>query len=611
MCAKQQDVYSYHTFMYPFLWKGNDNKSEEIKNFQDFLRNERGYWKPYRSPLFESDFSKLTADGAAPEGESYEKLYQEAKLSYAVYQYFNDPARKAIYGNKVNEAERERNPEEYDKNTFEEDVENYVLDCEKLCAEMGASKTYRIKPPEGKGLERREEEFCLDINNITLRLYPVGVAILVYELENRRHRRLDAVKAINDYGRRVQLASMNPDPDDFFKLTADEITVCGICENFAEKVSAYWEKRKEKTHNPWEAGRNYISKTVWGLFQWKGQEKTAVSFDAKEKDALYIESSVDDRMFTLSLVSDPDLIPYGRVKYDGIGSIERDCAIADKKTITTRDLYEFTFIDPPGGLCCQNRLKMQEDLSDSVNLRWIEYGTFYGLTQYSMVCITGTHADVGGSVINPFLTIYKELVQLVLVQRAAIIMFAEKAARVSQKARNSEEKEKANVTRKIFALEREYVSFQNQLLLFEVTAQLQGIEIYELLQKKMEISDQESEMEKQLQNLLEISQVELGDKTNNILNVLTVYSFFFTGVQIIQQQIAAEDSMAWYYHFLFSVLGIIMTITSICCRKKLAGTASQKKGRDFLFWIALVFLLLVLILFALKFILEAGNWLSI
>lgn len=591
-----EEPYSYHTFMLPFVLKkaeirGESSKKKSIfehnitEKFADLLSGEKTedygkmYWTEYKSPLFQEEFV----------GDSEEqccKQYEESRLAYAVYQYYNTPARKAIGLQQLNSEETpdrilhnmdsNHGSEWYDVSNESKDIRNFQLDFHNLAKKEKqneeAIRKYSIDVTDSSN--GQQYHYDLLINNITLRLYPIGIAILVYELENWDFSRLEDVKNINEYGRRVQLACMNPATS--FKLTADKLTVCGIEENFKEIVKTYYKKPEgNKIKNPWGRDLNYLSKTVVDLF--KNEEgKNMVSTSDDADVPFVIEPYVDDRMFVHCLVSDGNLIPYNQVKYRDVTSIEK-CGC-----MSLKELYEFTFIDKDGGLSCQNRAELEKDLEDVLYTRWIEYGTLQGITPYSMVCITGAHKMVADSVINPFLTIYKELVQLVLIQRAAIIMFAEKAALLSydlqrsKKREDDKDKSGISVMDRIAELQKDYVAFQNQLQLFEVTSQLQGIELYHKLQEKMEIANQEKEMEKQLQNLFEISQTEQGDKTNEILNIMTVFGLLFTGLQIVQAQFA-DFSEKMCLNNIFFLFGLFVVGFSVYQSSMLNGKGKFNK----------------------------------
>lgn len=531
-----RNPYSYHTFMFPFLWKCSDNdlnptKGSKLKipknqELLDFLNSDNSYWEPYQSPLFSNI-------------ESWKDLSSNAKeqirLDYSVYQYFNFPARKAIYGDIEEDALKPKKK-----------VRNYTYKFKDKAQNGTSHNIYSIIVSTGK--DNQYYNYDLNINNITLRLYdPIGIGVIVYELENYEYCSLKDVIQINEYGRRIQLAMMAPDVSSGKKyLTAARLCIQGthlgvINQDFEAEV---FEHAISKAKYPWNKNKlNMVSRTVTDLFKDKSQN-LKVSFDEKDNDRFYLMPYVDDRMFCMSLVSDPEIYPYGSIKYKGIESLGDDDAL--------KTLYEFVFIDQYGDCTCQSPPMRKEMLEKALYLRWVEYGSIYGINRYSMVAITGSHEDTAATVIYPFLMIYKEMVQLVLVQRAAIGMFAERAMEISRIA--SENKLIKNY---IIELQQDYVSFKNQILLFEVTAQQQGLEMYDMMRDSMNIELQKTEIEEQLRILFEISEMQSSDATNSVLNIFTVFGLLFVGLQVIQQQFAEKTD---FNNILFLIFGVVFIV---------------------------------------------------
>ncbi len=530
--------YSYHTFMFPFQWKYSDTdlnaEKSDSEDLFKFLDND-SYWESNKSPLF----------GDEQTCNTWEQK-ERARRDYSMYQYFNVPARKVIFS-------------DLDDKDVKKKVHNYIYkfadkkQSEKDDKKDSSSRIYSIKirstdddnavddhsadhsqdytdADEKKGEEYTE--YDLNIRNITMRLYdPIGIGVIVYELENYNYRSMKAVIQINEYGRRIQLAMMAPEAKGKKYLTAASLRIKGalphdIEQNFEAEVIDHTSSGDKF---PWDKNKlNTVSHTVSDLFMDRYNNKK-VSFDKKEEDDIYyFMPYVDDRMFCMSLISDPQICQgKGFTNIDSLGDEE-----------WLKRLYEFVFIDPYKGCTCQNLPMCKEMLAKALYLRWVDYGTIYGINRYSMVAITGEHQMVGDSVIQPFLTMYKEIVQLVLVQRAAISMFAERAMEISRIASQNK-----LIKNYMLELQQDYVSFKNQILLFEVTAQQQGIEIYDMVRDSMNIKQQKDEMEEQFHNLFEISEMQSNDSTNAVLHTFTIFGLLFVGLQIIQQQFSVSPGL--------------------------------------------------------------------
>jgi hypothetical protein len=147
-----------------------------------------------------------------------------------------------------------------------------------------------------------------------------------------------------------------------------------------------------------------------------------------------------------------------------------------------------------------------------------------------MLCVTGDPNDVTESVINPFLTEYVELAKIVLLQRAMILRFCERASALADLSEPGQ----------IEQFQREYVIARNQLFLFEVTAQEQGVELFDRLQKELYVPENLQKLEKQLRNLYELSRLQSDQREhehernlNWILALLAVSSLITGSLQAL------------------------------------------------------------------------------
>ena len=103
-------------------------------------------------------------------------------------------------------------------------------------------------------------------------------------------------------------------------------------------------------------------------------------------------------------------------------------------------------------------------------------------------------------------------------------------------------------------------------------------------------------MEKQLQNLYEISQTESGDRTNTILNVMTVFGLLFTGIQVVQQQLVEKTE--FNTNPLFYLFGYALIAISIYQNGLLTPKGEMDK-KDKLVWVILGVLMVIMLGYAL------------
>ena len=171
---------------------------------------------------------------------------------------------------------------------------------------------------------------------------------------------------------------------------------------------------------------------------------------------------------------------------------------------TARRFYELVFVDGEG-ISCYNRQMLRDLLETHTYARWLELGTVTGISEYSMVCVTSGLPFVSGA----FLTLYVEMVMLALAQRISLLDFEREISNISCKRKGE-----------ISQIHEEYLRFQGELLLQEVTAQQQGIELYELLLSSMFIERQQAALEGGIRALFEDNTAKNEKRENRILSIL-------------------------------------------------------------------------------------------
>lgn len=209
--------------------------------------------------------------------------------------------------------------------------------------------------------------------------------------------------------------------------------------------------------------------------------------------------------------------------------------------------YRFVFVD--GGLkTCQDDLMTNELLKKASNLRWSGFGTFYGVSRYSFVCVTSDLKSLQKDGIDAaFLaqhmqTIYYKMVELVLVQRACLLRYSGEVAKVINSYRDSQ-----SLTEQVTQLYKDYIIFVNKIFFREVTAQDQGIELYNLLQNQMRIGQQVTELNGEIQELHQFANLQLNDerriaedeakleaeKQTKAINRINIITFIFFPASLI------------------------------------------------------------------------------
>jgi len=534
--------YSYHTFLFPFIW--NDDGKTTMEDFQKKLAPE---WKNVK---WENIFGENVCT-------------DDYKLEYAKYQYFTPAMRKLLFP-KDNLA-----------------MMPYVY-CDKNDKPIHENANYFIAKTIGSNGIMETTFYKLIINGIKLKIFNSGIAIMVFEMEYKGDKAiairteseykckrpkiedageykcfpfsLDDINKINEYGRRICLPFIG-EKDKPGIITADEIKICicgesTICSDFSEIV--------EKFH----AGKNefVLTHIMDSITQLLGDSFTS----NKEKcGETFIYPAVDDRMFVCCLIVNQNLSD----KLKGLDTIEQSFLNGwDKRLVTigaddakyitdigcerkyasykegwgdettfSNQVYKFMFIE--NDLTCQNTIMKKDLLEKSVYERWTNMGTLYGVTHHSLVCIT--NENVVDSVIYPFLTLYVDMAIVALAQRATILSLSAQAAEFANNL-NTDNLNRIRDIEQIEELQKNYVKAQSQIMLFEVTTQEQGVEIFNMLKEQLYIKENKAELDDQMNNLRDVASItydhiehDTDKKLNEKLGIVAIIALILAAFQVI------------------------------------------------------------------------------
>ena len=501
-------AYSYHTFLFPFLW--NDGGKTRQEDFIKVLSVGKRW------------FETLWQNEKIPNGIGQTEWLQY----YAAYQYFTEPANAAIFNPRGENVVR---CFEYRHNgsTPEGGIGKYII--------IKESGDYPITAE-------------LDINNIRMHIYDSGVAIFILELENRQHRELDAVNKINEFGRRINMPYLVP--GGAHSLCADRIEIRFGEELFEKEDYFVMLKKLGENFNTGiaEISLNYIMQPIQKFIDGGGVDNGGYEVTTKADNArkdpkkLFIKPCVDDRMFVCCLVVDGAfanrLSKYNAAEKEyhyltdcDMGSLNDAGIFApDNKTISN-DLYKLCYIET--WVTCQSVTMKRELLKQTVYDRWIDYGTIHAMTHHSLLCVSTDEVTI-----NAFLTEYVQLAILVLAQRATILALSGEAATVAEGLRDDTHITPEQIGT-IERLQAKYVKSQNQLLLSEATVQEQGVEIYNRIKKQLYIDTNKAELDSQMNNLRDVANISNdrleqrnSGRLNNILAIVSAFALVLAVLEI-------------------------------------------------------------------------------
>lgn len=478
----EKKIYSTHHFMFPFRWDVLNNSSKESNKY-DFLK---------RTAITEVDLILKNE-------QKWKRKTTLSKEDFNHYTYFFKHIRNTIYDL------------EYHSEENTDVVRYYEYDLPK------SNKCYEIKFYEKKsGIDFTtksiddydEKTIRLEIRGITLHLFKTGVGVLAFNLANEdiSQSSIVSVLKINDFGRRIypQFLNFNETIPYFnaqrvfhnkhIKLFDDD--------NFKEDWSRYNDIDFNKPI--------LIPKFIDELFnsnQFKQQVK--------------VVPIVDDRMFFISWYGNNKLAP-------AIGSSYKN----------SDWWYAYIFGDKSPKSIANDEMQTIH-LIDHTYQRWSNYGTLYGMSRDSFVCLSNEEDDmIKNDLPNLRVhndTIYYQIAILCLVQRATVLKFSSEVALLNSLTNNTEKNKISDkeLTIKINMLYSNYIEFRNKIYFREITSQIQGIEIYQKFQQLMNLKEEVEDLDAEIEELHRYANHLLQQKQSEESHTLTVLASFYLPFTLI------------------------------------------------------------------------------
>jgi hypothetical protein len=406
----------------------------------------------------------------------------------------------------------------------------------------------------------RENIYRLLLKSIVLNLYSTGTGILVFYLENHQYENINDILRINQYGRRVFPPFLDIKSGVLGAKQAelaDSIAITGLngpAYRYFDDFIGYTSLSKT-----WESCR-FIGSLIEDL-----------------SPELEIKPVIDDRMHVVSWIGNKELSE--KVKDESILSVEND------------DWYRFLFVDG-GGCTCQNEKMKKEIIDKHTYLRWQKYGSLYGISRYSMVFLSGGDGSKEDVFLRIFRTMYTRMVELSLIQRASILKFSDEVTHLS----GLKEIKSAELANKISDFYKEYIRFVNQIYFREITAQEQGIEMYDMIREKMKIDDQVKDLDNEIGELHNYAVLLEDKERNNSLSILSIIGALFIVPSFIVGFFGMNPTVAATQHlsvisWIFIVLGIVIAPAMVILYFRCYG----KKKRYWFLIVAAFFVLTALI----------------
>lgn len=387
-----------------------------------------------------------------------------------------------------------------EKNYYYEFVHSVLYDENKADAII---KHYERKEPKSSRVyykikKKGGKEYVLRVESINLNFYSTGIGTLSFYLLNDSEiqKSLQDILNINQYGRRI-----------FPPFIADIDPVKGYSE-IAEYISIEGLRKGETYY--WEDFKGYTPADVWKSARFIKQLIDDLGI------VLKINPIIDDRMFVVCWY----------------GNNELSQKIAEEssqdKFIECDDWYKYVFIDQ-NFPSCQNTEMKKELLNQTTYKRWQRYGTLYGVSRYSLVAISDESQFSKECLAVYMRTIYSRMIELILVQRGSMLRFSGEVSRLSRLSTVDSEL----LAKQISSLYKEYIRFVNQIYFREVTAQEQGIELYDMLHSNLKIDDYIKDLDGEIEELHQYVSLIVERHRSNQAATLNKLAAIFLPVTII------------------------------------------------------------------------------
>ncbi|MCL3780855.1 hypothetical protein EMN47_10730 [Prolixibacteraceae bacterium JC049] len=487
--SEKLPIYSKHIFLFPFRWDATNRKGEALDNLRI---NERCNIKAFDDLLDKQKWIRETGNDGKRKG-----YYIDEFRNYNEYVYFYDFVRDALYDEECNN---------------EGIVQHYTYN-------VGNNATYKIDVKQEDWITKEEhfESYLLDLTGIFLHLFNNGVGVLSYHLKNSRYKEDSEILRINDFGRRIYpqfLSNVSSRATDKVKYAflANQITL-----SFDDCFDDFtWYNLNEDD----KKGMNRLARQpiklpdfILKLLNKKGNEKIKCSSKDLEAGDVCIRPLIDDRMFTICWYGNNETINKLKAYPKQKSKIEKDYAFHSSEF-----WYKYVFVDG-GWATCQNRNMLRCENIKHTYERFTDDGTLWGVSRYSLMALTDLEYFGRELISTHATTIYYQMVVLCLMQRASVLKYSNEIARISRDVKNKHFE--------IEEINESYLKFMNKMYFREITAQDQGIELYDMLQKNMRIEREVKDLNREIDEIYQFASLVNAKNENEKITNLTILGAIF------------------------------------------------------------------------------------
>ncbi len=533
----KERIHSQHIFMFPFNIIHDDIKQcnssfKRLNVIHNIITKGNSGWK-YKP--FEIVQPTIKQRDNNEENANKEKYSPDGIWAYNEIKYFHEYVQDTLF-NRIPVDELFKNGEQPISLYYEREI----LPSDEMIIFV------KVKIDNIENIIR----YSLKVDNISIRIFETGIGILSITLYNTCNSDFDSILRINDYGRRIypqffgEQNQYSLDPIDAVKnsFLPEKIVfkAGGIDTIDTFETNAYLSEQK------------HFAEYLRELLK---------PFHDNQKNKLAITAIIDDRMFVVCW-HENDLIVH-----DLVGALGDEYLYQ-----TSDDWYKYIFLDSGKYPLIQHKDFKKQLIQSSTYPRFTEFGTLFGVTRYSLVCLCSVdkYYDFPYRIIrNHMQKMYYQMAVLLLAQRASIIKFNNELKKISidaDKLISHKHNENTNPTESINekkldemlkgveTLNKDIILFSNRIWFEEVSPEEQGIELYKLAVKNMDIENEYYALRKKVSQLHDFVRIMLENehskleqqKTTNIQR-LTVLSIVFAVVVCLLTFWAIDFSFLRYW----------------------------------------------------------------
>jgi hypothetical protein len=440
----------------------------------------------------------------------------------------------------------------------------YQLPKENRCYEIAyLEQPLAGNEPSEKNGDKSKVSLVLAIQSITLHLYTTGVGILTFSLANTKYPDKETILLINEYGRRIYPQFLDEQEGISPAQRAFLAKYIRLFDDDSWKENFEWyEQGQLRPHDSFRMP--VFIKKLFG-------DKIIFSVDEPlQEDKILITKITDDRMFFVS--------------WFGKNVWSKRVA---KVYLNSDWWYAYIFGDKKNKSIA-NTAMQQKQTAEHTYERWSDYGTLYGMSRDSFVCLS---ADIDKMVREnlPRLdvhmnNIYYRMAALCLAQRASVLRFSAEVTSLSDVVIQNNEKDKLIQNVKI--LYAKYIEFINKVYFREVTSQIQGIEMYRQFQKVMNIENDVKDLDNEFQELHQFLSMEQQAKQTDKANWLNIIATLFLpasfvagifGISSYDRELGLWGAPDWHFDLPLILIAVAIVISLFFLRKDISKILKYNK----------------------------------